>query len=257
MKWNPRHLAATLLLCPFLGAAQELPSAPSAVVAQQAFEQASAEITFAANPAPVTMATSSSRLNSNQKFSTFVAQTNSPYMTFSSALAASFRPSWNNAQGTENYGSRFGQTISDQTEQGFFTKFLLPSVFHQDPRYYASTDDGTVSRATYAISRIFVTRDDNGRSTLNTSELLGAVLAASLTTAYHPYRHLTPAESMSRAASSMGADAGMNMLREFWPDIREQLIDHGPKVMQGLVTHFAPRTIAGTATATPAATPAN
>ena len=41
--------------------------------------------------------------------------------------------------------------------------------------------------------------------------------------------------------SGIGTDAGINMLREFWPDIREHLVDRGPKMMQTLVTRFGPR----------------
>jgi hypothetical protein len=255
MKLGLRHFAAAgLLICPLMAGAQELPSAPSAVAAQQEFQKAETQITFTKSPGMAALPTDQRRLSSDEKFNSFVAQSTSGYATFSSAIAASFRPSWNESQYTENYASRFGHAISDQTEQGFFTKFLLPSVFHQDPRYHLSTDTGTGDRAAYALSRVLITRNDNGRPTLNTSELLGAVLAASITTAYHPYRHYTPGQTADRAAGSIGADAGINMLREFWPDIRERLIDHGPKVMQSLVTHFGPRVISGTA---PSIAPAN
>ncbi len=243
MKLATRHLAiATLALCPLLTFAQNeadvLPSAPSAVAAVAATPKHELIFNSATTFAEPSV---SSRLNSSQKFSTFVEQSMSPYATFSSAITASFRPSWNNSQFSENYASRMGRSISDQTEQGFFSKFLLPSVLHQDPRYYQSDDPGTVQRTAYAVSRVLITRDDNGRATLNSSELLGAFIAASLSTAYHPYRRYTPGETAGRAMSGIGSDAGMNMLREFWPDIREHLMDHGPRVMQTLVTRFGPR----------------
>jgi hypothetical protein len=246
MKFVSRHFAAaTLILCPLLVSAQELPSAPSAVIAQHAFA-ATSEMTFTTSRVRAVAPSPSSRLNSDQKFSSFVEQSMSPYATFSSAIAAGFRPAWNNSQYSETYASRFGHTISDQTEQGFFTKFLLPSVLRQDPRYHPSGQTGDVDRAGYALSRVLIGRNDDGKPTLNTSELIGAVIAASLSTAYHPYRRYTPGETASRAVSGIGADAGMNMLREFWPDIRDQLMDHGPKIMQGLVTRLGPR-IQGTA----------
>ncbi len=255
MKLNLRQVAAAgLLLSPLFMGAQELPSAPSAVAAEQAAinTEPVVQLTFA-TPNTVTSA-SSNRLSTEEKFSSFVAQTNSPYTTFSSAIAASFRPAWNNSPYAESYASRFGQSAMDSTEQGFFTKFLLPSAFHQDPRYFRSDSTETSDRLTYALSRVFVTRSDNGHSTLNTSEILGSVIAASLSTAYHPYRRHTPGEIASSAAGSIGSDAGINMLREFWPDIREHLMDHGPKMVQSLVVRLAPRTIPGTM---PATNPAN
>lgn len=246
MKLNLRHCAAAgLIFCPMLLPAQDLPSAPSAVAAQQEFQRVS-DIAIAASPAPPGKTARHNGLTSEDKFKTFVAQSTSGYATFSSAIAASFRPAWNNSQYSETYASRFGHSISDQTEQGFFTKFLLPSVFHQDPRYHMSDDTDVKGRGLYALSRVFITRNDNGRSTLNTSELLGAALAGSITTAYHPYHQPTAGDVASRAVSSIGADAGMNMLREFWPDIRGHIMDHGPKVVQTLVTRIGPR-IQGTA----------
>jgi hypothetical protein len=243
MKFASRHFAAAALaFCPLFMHGQQapLPSAPSAVAVERGFAEAS-QMNFTVLGPTVAQPQSSSRLNSDQKFSSFVEQSMSPYATFSSAIAAGFRPSFNSAQTPENYANRFGHAISDRTEQGFFTKFLLPSMLHQDPRYFASEDTGTVDRASYALTRVLVGRTDGGKATLNTSELLGAVIAASLSSAYHPYRHLTPGETASHAAGSIAGDAGMNMLREFWPDIRERVMDHGPKVMQSLVTRFGPR----------------
>ena len=244
MKLSSRHFAAAAFaLCPLFmqGQQAQLPSAPSAVAAERGFAEAAAGMSFSSVIPLAVNAQSRAPLSSEQKFSSFVAQSMSPYATFSSAIAAGFRPSWNNSQYSETYANRVGHTISDQTEQGFFTKFLLPTLLHQDPRYHASDETDHVSRAEYAITRVLVGRNDNGHATLNTSELLGAVIAASLSSAYHPYRRPTPGEAASHAAGSIGVDAGMNVLREFWPDIRDRVMDHGPKVMQSLVTRLGPR----------------
>ena len=243
MKLFMRHFAAAAIaFCPALLCGQDasLPSAPSAVAQQRGFELAG-EATFVAVPASMASPRANSRLTSEQKFNTFVEQSFSPAATFSSAISAGFRPAWNNSQFNETYASRMGHAIEDQTEQGFFTKFLLPTLLHQDPRYHPSTSTTKIGRATYAISRIVIGRTDGGRPTLNTSELVGAVLAASVPTVYHDPHAPTVADTASRAASNLGTDVGMNMLREFWPDIRDAVRDHGPKMMQTLVTRFNPR----------------
>jgi hypothetical protein len=236
-----QFVAAALIFCPLVVWAQEsdLPSAPSAVIAERGFQKARV-LTFTNGPTREIAPKPSSRLDSTQKFSSFVEQSMSPYATFSSAIQAGFHPIGSNAQYTENYAGRMGQTMANSTEEAFFTKFLLPSMLHQDPRYHASTESGTVDRAFYATSRVLVGRTDNGKPTLNTSELVGAVLAASITSAYHPYRHPTNGQTAGNAATTIGSDAGINMLREFWPDIRSHLMD-GPKIMQSLVTQFGPR----------------
>jgi hypothetical protein len=185
---------------------------------------------------------SRSHLNTEQKFNSFLEQSFSPAATFSSAITAGFRPAWNNSQLKETYAGRVSHVVEDQTEQGFFTKFLLPTLLHQDPRYHPSEGTSMLSRASYAISRVVIGRNDNGTDTLNTSELAGAVLAASIPTAYHQYRQYTVAETANKAVVGIASDAGMNVLREFWPDIRSCVMDHGPKMMQTLVTHIGPRT---------------
>jgi hypothetical protein len=243
MKPFVRHFAAAAMaFCPLLMCGQEasLPAAPSAVAVQRGFELAS-ETTFVASPGARASFSPTSHLNSEQKFNSFVEQSFSPAATFSSAISAGFRPAWNNSQFNESYAGRLGHAVEDQTEQGFFTKFLLPTLLHQDPRYHPSTAPTRMGRATYAISRIVIGRTDNGRSTFNTSELLGAVLAASVPTAYHDPHPPTTADTASRAAAGLGTDIGMNMLREFWPDIRDCVRDHGPKMMQSLVTRLGPR----------------
>ncbi len=199
-----------------------------------------AETTFAVTPAH-DATWNTSRLNTEEKFKSFVEQQFSPAATFSSALTAGFHPSWNSGQVSETYVGRVSNVIEDQTEQGFFTKFLLPTVLHQDPRYHPSTSTNAVSRAAYALSRVVIGRNDYGHATLNTSELAGAVLATAVPTVYHPIRQYDAGETASRAAGGIATDAAMNVLREFWPDVRECLLDHGPKVVQTLVTKVGPR----------------
>lgn len=232
--------AAALAFCPLLMHAQnqDLPSAPSAIAAQRGFELAQ-ETTFRFTPSQPSFA-SPSRVTTGQKFNAFIDRSFSPYTTFSSAVAASLHPSWNNAQSQEAYASRMGTAMADQTRQGFFTHFLLPTMFHEDPRYAPSHETSTIGRFGYALSRLVIGRTDSGKPTVNASELLGSVLAASLQ-AYRPIRRPGADYIASRAASSIGSDAGFNVLREFWPDIRSHFMDHGPKMVQNLVTRMGPR----------------
>src|SRR3984885_9729388 len=79
-------------------------------------------------------------------------------------------------QGAEGYGKRFGAYFADGTIENFMTGAILPSVFKQDPRFYQSGKGGFTHRTGYAISRIFVTRGDSGRSEFNVSEVLGSAM---------------------------------------------------------------------------------
>ena len=61
-------------------------------------------------------------------------------------------------------------------------KDLYPSLLKQDPRYYPSTSDRFMGRASYAASRIFITRDDSGKGRLNTRYFLGVLTSVALST---------------------------------------------------------------------------
>jgi hypothetical protein len=132
-------------------------------------------------------------------------------------------------QGMAGYGRRFALTFADCTVENFMAGAILPSLFHQDPRFYRS-GEGTVWRRTgYAASRVFITRGDSGREQFNFSEILGSALAAGIYTyGYHPPQDRT----LRNAATGWGTQLAFHTLtivvKEFWPDLRRK-ISHTPE----------------------------
>jgi len=117
-----------------------------------------------------------------------------------------------------------------QKESGaFFGKYLYPSLLKQDPRYYPSSSGSFLGRATYAASRILITRNDAGESTLNTSYFLGVLTSVAITTAYRPYWRRSTSATFKTFGSTIGSDAGINLLHEFGPGIRQMLKGRAPK----------------------------
>ena len=128
-----------------------------------------------------------------------------------------------------------------QKESGaFFGKYLYPSLLKQDPRYYPSTSDSFMGRATYAASRIFITRDDSGKRRLNTSYFLGVLTSVAIATAYRPYWARSTSRAFDNFGTTMGSDAGINVLHEFGPGIRQMVNAHTPRFVSRIeerVTH--------------------
>ena len=90
-------------------------------------------------------------------------------------------------QGWAGYGKRYGSTAGDSMIENFLVGAVFPSVLHQDPRFYQSQGGGFFKRSGYAVSRIFVTRGDSGKSQFNYSEIFGSAIAACISTySYHP-----------------------------------------------------------------------
>ena len=63
---------------------------------------------------------------------------------------------------------------------------ILPSLLHQDPRYFYQGTGTTTSRIFHALSHAFVCYGDNGRLQPNYSSLGGDLAAAALSNAYYP-----------------------------------------------------------------------
>ena len=125
-------------------------------------------------------------------------------------------------QGTAGYAKRFAGAYGDQAIGNMLAMGVLPSLTHEDPRYFWRGTGSGWSRAGYALSRIFVTRTDSGGSRFNTSEILGNALATGIANAYYPDgRNLQ--DNLVKFGTQLATDAFTTMLREFWPDIKRHL----------------------------------
>jgi hypothetical protein len=132
----------------------------------------------------------------------------------------------------------------------FFGKYLYPSLLKQDPRYYPSTSGSFLGRATYAASRIFITRNDSGKRTLNASYFLGVLTSVAIATAYRPYWARSTSATFKTFGSTIGSDAGINLFHEFGPGIRQMVKGHAPKfvsrIEERITNDQAPREVVST-----------
>ncbi|MGA3088747.1 MAG: hypothetical protein ABSD75_09055 [Terriglobales bacterium] len=127
-------------------------------------------------------------------------------------------------QGAAGFGKRYGAYAADGTIENFFVGAILPSVLHQDPRFFPKGQGSFSSRTEYAVSRIFITRSDSGHRQFNFSEMVGAALASTISTySYHPRADRTVGNTASVWGSQVGYDTVTLVVKEFWPDIRRKL----------------------------------
>ena len=135
-------------------------------------------------------------------------------------------------QGALGYAKRYGTIFGDTTIENFMVAAVMPSLFHQDPRYFQMGKGSFGRRTWYALTRIFVTRADSGRRQFNASEVLGSAIGAGISTyTYHPEGDQKLASVMSVWGTQVGLDAVGNIFKEFWPDIRRHL--HKKKAAAG------------------------
>ena len=125
-------------------------------------------------------------------------------------------------QGAKGFAKYYGGAFADQAVGNFMTEGLMPSVLHQDPRYFNKGKGGFWKRTGYAISREFVTRNDEGRNVFNTSEILGNGIAAGIANAYYPAADRTAGKTLNKWGQQLYLDTAFNVMKEFWPDIRHK-----------------------------------
>lgn len=92
----------------------------------------------------------------------------------------------NYGQGWAAYGKRFGVTAADGFSGIMIGGAILPSLLHQDPRYFYQGTGTTGSRVRHAMFSPFVARGDNGKWQPNYSSLGGDLAASALGNFYYP-----------------------------------------------------------------------
>ena len=88
--------------------------------------------------------------------------------------------------GAVGYGERVGAVAADGFSDIFIGGAVLPSLLHQDPRYYYQGTGTKRSRFVHAISYPFICKGDNGRLQPNYSTIGGDVASAALENLYFP-----------------------------------------------------------------------
>ena len=73
------------------------------------------------------------------------------------------------------------------------------------------------------MSRVFVTRGDNGRSQFNASQVLGAFSSAAMVNVWYPPGNRDAQTTALRGVSRLGLSMGLNIFKEFWPEIGRKM----------------------------------
>ena len=129
-------------------------------------------------------------------------------------------------QGAEGFGKYYWHAFVDGGIENYMTEAVVPLATKEDPRYYTMGKGGFFKRTGYAVTRLFITRANSGKSTFNLSEVVGAGAAAGIGNAYYPAQNNQWVKTYQRWGTQVGLDGAFNVLKEFWPDVN-QAIFHG------------------------------
>jgi hypothetical protein len=126
------------------------------------------------------------------------------------------------------YGRYLWHAVVDQTSENFFVEAIVPAITREDNRYYTLGHGGFVKRASYALTRVVITRADSGKEVFNASEVVGSGASAGLSTLYYPSRERSLGNTGSQWGLDVGIDALSFVVKEFWPDINHALFHGAP-----------------------------
>jgi hypothetical protein len=122
-------------------------------------------------------------------------------------------------QGAKGYGRYYWHTLADAINENTWVEFIIPSVLHQDTRYYTLGKGEFGKRVGYAFSRIVITRTDSGHKDFNYSEVLGAGAFSGVANLYYPSGERTFTKTYQRWITNLCIDGGVFVFKEVWPDI--------------------------------------
>lgn len=126
-------------------------------------------------------------------------------------------------KGVPGFGRYYWRGFVDKTDGNYLVIFVLPTILHEDERYYSMGTGGFWKRLTYSASRVVITPDYHGHSTFNASEILGRGIAQGVSLAYYPSKSRTVGQYASKYGYAILRDALTNSFREFWPDISRKV----------------------------------
>jgi hypothetical protein len=118
-------------------------------------------------------------------------------------------------QGWKGYAQRFGQEYADGVSDIVIGGAVLPSLLHQDPRYYYQGTGTVKSRTLHALSYAFVCRGDNGKLQPNYSTIGGDIASSALSNLYYPESDRGWGPTLTSVGIATAERAASSLFQEF------------------------------------------
>ena len=122
-------------------------------------------------------------------------------------------PNW--PQGAKGYGKRLGAGFADGVTEGLIGNAILPSLLHQDPRYFYQGSGTRKSRALHAMLAAFICKGDNGAWQPNYSTWGGSLISSSISLSYYPSSDRNARHVFGSFGIGMGLHVAGGLAQEF------------------------------------------
>lgn len=171
-------------------------------------------------------------LTPGQKFHLMFRSAVDPFQFVASGLDAGWSQSQNDfagyGQGAQGYAKRVGAAYADQFDGLLWGNAILPSLLHEDPRYFRKGTGSFKSRLLYAALSTVITKNDNGTRGPNYANVVGNLIAGGIANAYYPSTDRGSGLTFQRALTVTAEGTIGAIFIEFWPDIDRHLFHRHP-----------------------------
>ena len=118
-------------------------------------------------------------------------------------------------QGAVGYAQRFGAAYADGFTNIMIGGAILPSLLHQDPRYFYKGTGSVQSRILHAAAFSVLCKGDNGRWQFNYSSIGGDLASGALSNIYYPPSNRSASQVFINTLLGMGGRVADNLAQEF------------------------------------------
>jgi hypothetical protein len=122
-------------------------------------------------------------------------------------------------EGFAGYAKRVGTAFGDQMIGNMMTEGVMPTILHEDPRYFRIGEGSFGHRLWYAARQTIITRTDSNHQIFNFAEWTGNSVAVGISNLYYQDGR-TWRDNTERLLVQCGTDTLSNVLKEFWPDVK-------------------------------------
>jgi hypothetical protein len=162
-------------------------------------------------------------LSPGQKFHLFFKGSVDPFQFVAAGIDSAIEQGENSypeyKQGFKGYAKRYGASYADGFDGNFWGNAVLPSLFHQDPRYFRLGTGTFMHRLLYSVETTVRTKGDNGKWQPNYSNVLGNLIGGSISNVYYPASDRGVGLTLERGFTVSAEGAIGSLAVEFYPDV--------------------------------------
>ncbi len=131
--------------------------------------------------------------------------------------------------GPEGFGKRAGAAYLDAFDGTMIGNGILPSILHQDPRFFRMGHGSFGRRLLYSAATSFICKHDNtGKWEPNYSNVAGNIVSGAISNLYYPPSNSGIGQTFSNGMLVTAEGTIAAVFDEFWPDLSRKFLHRDP-----------------------------